>query len=88
VNDAWWPGWVAELDGAPAPILPADGLVRAVPFPAGRHRLVMRYEPWEARAGLALTALGLALTAALAWREARAARSRPDALVAAAPGGR
>jgi hypothetical protein len=74
VNDAWWPGWEAEVDGAPAPILPADGLVRAVPFPAGRHRLVMRYQPPEVRAGLALSALGLALLAALALWEERARR--------------
>lgn len=71
VNDAFWPGWVAEVDGAPAAILAADGLVRAVPFPAGRHRVVMRYEPPEVRAGLWGSAAGLLLLAGLAawgWR--------------------
>jgi hypothetical protein len=76
VNDAFWPGWEAEIDGAPAPILPADALVRAVPFPAGRHRLVMRYDPPEVRQGLALSGLGLALLVALAAWELRAGRAR------------
>ncbi|MCM2333869.1 MAG: hypothetical protein NDI82_07960, partial [Anaeromyxobacteraceae bacterium] len=57
--------------GVPAPILPADGLVRAVPFPAGRHRLVMRYEPPEVRIGVALSGLGLLLLAGLAAWERR-----------------
>jgi hypothetical protein len=76
VNDAWWPGWEAEIDGAAAPILAADGLVRAVPFPGGRHRLVMRYAPPEVQAGLALSAVGLALLAALAAWEERIRRAR------------
>jgi hypothetical protein len=66
---------VAEIDGAPAPILPADGLVRAAPFPGGRRRLVMRYQPPEVRTGLAVSALGLVLLAALAAWETRARRS-------------
>jgi len=48
--------------------------VRAVPFPPGRHRLVLRYRPPEVTAGWALSALGLALLAALAAHEARAWR--------------
>jgi hypothetical protein len=75
VNDAWWPGWAAEIDEAPAPILPADGLVRAVPSPGGRQRLVMRYEPPEVRTGLAVSALGLVPLAALAAWETRSRRS-------------
>jgi hypothetical protein len=85
VNDAWWPGWMAEVDGAPAPILPADGLVRAVPFPAGRHRLVMRYQPPEVGAGLAVSALGLALLVGLGAWEERARRRGGGPRPCAAP---
>jgi hypothetical protein len=83
IADAWWPGWVAELDGAPIDILPADLLLRAVRFPAGRHRLVMRYDPPEVREGLWLSGLGLVLLVVLggwdllAWR--RGGRGGPDA---------
>jgi hypothetical protein len=78
VNDAYWPGWEAELDGAPVPILPADALVRAVRFPQGRHRLVMRYDPPEVRQGLALSGVGLLLLLALvAWEERTRRRAAP-----------
>jgi hypothetical protein len=65
VNDAFFPGWSAKIDGAPARIIPADVLVRAVPFPAGRHRLEMTYSPREVPIGAALTGLGLAGVLAL-----------------------
>jgi hypothetical protein len=67
VNDAYWPGWQARLDGRPADILCADTLVRAIPWPAGRHALEMRYEPRELRLGIAMSAVGaLALVGAIA----------------------
>jgi hypothetical protein len=65
VNDAYAPGWRAEVDGAPTAILPADGLVRAIHWPAGRHALVMRYEPPEVRVGAWITLVGLVGVAAL-----------------------
>jgi hypothetical protein len=71
VNDAWWPGWQATIDGRPVAIWRADFLVRAVPWPAGRHVLEMRYEPEEVRAGWIVSACGLAalaLAAALTLR--------------------
>ena len=44
VNDAWAPGWQASIDGVEVELMPADILVRAVRWPAERHRIVMRYE--------------------------------------------
>jgi hypothetical protein len=75
VADAWWPGWEATLDGSPVAILPADVLVRAVRWPAGRHVLEMRYRPAEVRHGIWLSALGLAALAGgmVALRRGRAA---------------
>jgi hypothetical protein len=76
VNDAWWPGWRATIDGQEVPISPADALVRAVPFPAGRHTLEMRYEPrevsWGARLSLAALVLLLVLAALLSAGQLRA----------------
>jgi hypothetical protein len=76
VQDAWWPGWRASIDGQPAEILIADILVRAVRWPPGRHTLEMTYDPPGVRAGLALTTLGgvlVLLLAALALRRGRGA---------------
>ncbi|MGB8930004.1 MAG: hypothetical protein WCC48_02010, partial [Anaeromyxobacteraceae bacterium] len=71
VQDAFWPGWRATVDGRPAEILAADFLVRAVRWPAGRHRLVMTYDPPELRLGLALSALGAVLVLLLAIKPER-----------------
>jgi hypothetical protein len=71
VQDAYWPGWRAAIDGQPAEILAADFLVRAVRWPPGRHRLEMTSDPPEVRFGLAVSAAGallVLLLAALALR--------------------
>ncbi|WP_426736144.1 YfhO family protein [Myxococcus faecalis] len=62
VNDAWFPGWTATVDGVETPILPANVAVRAVPVKAGRHRVTLTYRDVAARWGLgvsAMTFLGL-----------------------------
>jgi hypothetical protein len=66
VQDAFWPGWRAAIDGQPVEILAADFLVRAVRWPGGRHRLEMTYDPPEVRTGLALSAAGGLLALVLA----------------------
>jgi hypothetical protein len=45
LNDVWHPWWFAELDGAPAPILRANVMFRAVAIPEGRHRVRFLFEP-------------------------------------------
>ncbi len=45
LGDAYYPGWVATVDGRPEEIVPADVAFRAVRVPSGKHRVVMRYDP-------------------------------------------
>ncbi|MDQ3037448.1 MAG: hypothetical protein M3Y87_33950, partial [Myxococcota bacterium] len=50
VEEAWYPGWRAFLVDRSGrtdevPILRANGLVRAIEVPAGRHRVELRFEP-------------------------------------------
>jgi len=66
VQDAFWPGWKATIDGQPTGIFAADYLVRAVRWPPGRHTLEMVYDPPELRTGLALSAVGALLILILA----------------------
>jgi hypothetical protein len=78
LNDAYYPGWQAWLDGRPAPIRRADYLMRAIRVPAGIHRLVFTYAPLSYLAGLAISvASALAIAAVLLWGWVRVAlRSR------------
>ena len=68
--DTYFPGWVATVDGQPAPVYEAYGFLRGVVVEAGAHRIEMRYRPKSVYWGAALTALGLlgaGLLAAVKW---------------------
>jgi hypothetical protein len=63
VRNAYAKNWRARVDGRDAPVLPADYLIQAVPIPAGRHTVVLRYvDPWI---GYGLAGSALSLTALL-----------------------
>jgi hypothetical protein len=59
--EAWYPGWTATIDGAPAPCVPANAWMRAVEVPAGTHRVELRFRSrWLGPgAGLALLTAGV-----------------------------
>jgi hypothetical protein len=63
VHETLDPGWRAEVDHRPAVVEPYRGAFLAVPMPAGRHELVLRYDPPEVR--LAMTSSISALAAAI-----------------------
>jgi hypothetical protein len=69
-------GWSALVDGAPAPLLRANLLMRAVSLPGGTHEVVLSYRPPALGAGLglsissALLLLVLACTPLLRRRQA------------------
>jgi hypothetical protein len=53
--DTFYPGWQARVDGRPAVIRQANGFFRAVPVPAGRHRVELVYRPTHWRLAGAVT---------------------------------
>jgi hypothetical protein len=71
LQDSWYPGWRAAVDGEPLPIYPADGLFRAVWVPAGEHSVVFTYVPASALVGLVLTTAAWLGMAAVLWRVRR-----------------
>jgi hypothetical protein len=52
--DTYYPGWTAEVDGAPTPIHPANLAFRAVGVAAGSHRVELQYRPASFQLGVAL----------------------------------
>ena len=59
--DTGHPGWRVTVDGRPAPLLSADGCLRAVALPqSGRHQITFFYRPAMFLLGLYLTLLTLA----------------------------
>lgn len=60
VSEVTYPGWQATVDGEPARIYEADGVLRAVRAPAGRHRIEMRFDPLTFKVGGVISALSLA----------------------------
>ena len=66
LRDAFALGWRATIDERPAVVLRAEGMFRATPVPAGRHKVTFRYRPPGLLPGTAIGALGLLALAALA----------------------
>jgi hypothetical protein len=71
VGDGDYPGWRASIDDAPTRVAVANGLVRGIVVPAGRHLVRVEYVPASFRAGCALSAAGLVGLALFARRLGR-----------------
>ncbi|MBI4670249.1 MAG: YfhO family protein [Chloroflexi bacterium] len=73
LNDTYYPGWRATVDGQPAEILRANALVRAVAIPAGEHRVEFVYEPLSVKIGALVSLVTLILLAGVLsfeiWRK-------------------
>jgi len=78
LSEAFFPGWVAQVNGAPAEILRADYLLRGVALGAGSQRVRFEYRPVSVQIGAALSLAGcLALVALVASDRRRAEPAAP-----------
>jgi hypothetical protein len=73
VSEINYPGWIATIDGAKAPIHTTDFLLRGIVLPAGSHRVEMRYTAPAARNGALISVSTILLIGALAFYERRRA---------------
>jgi hypothetical protein len=78
LDDAYYPGWQAWIDGRPVAISRADYVLRAMRVPAGTHLLTFTYAPLSYLAGMVITiGTALVVVAVLAWpRLGRLTRKR------------
>ncbi len=63
-DETYYPGWQAEVDASPAPLVRADYAFMAVPITQGRHDIRFRFAPSSVRTGgflSGLSALWIAL---------------------------
>ena len=66
LSDSFYPGWQAWVDGAPVPILVANGWVRALPIQgAGSHAIRFAYQPPLFNEGRLASLASLALLVAM-----------------------
>lgn len=65
LQDPFFPGWVARIDGQRAPILRGNYLFRAVSVPAGQHEITFTYEPITVGIGLLLSLISASVIVVL-----------------------
>jgi uncharacterized membrane protein YfhO len=58
-NEIFYPGWRVWIDGDEVPLMRANGLMRAVRMPAGKHEAVFKFVPESVYQGVLLSAAGL-----------------------------
>ena len=71
ISDIYYPGWTCTIDNEDTPIARADYVLRAIRVPAGKHSVVMTFDPktvhtTEAIAYAALAVLALLLLCLIA----------------------
>jgi hypothetical protein len=75
LTDAFYPGWQAEVDGRPVPILRADVYFRAIALDSGEHTVTFQYSPpsalWGFRVGSAAWLVWVLAVAAATLRAGR-----------------
>ncbi len=74
-GDAWFPGWVARVDGVVAPIQRADLVFRALKVSSGPHWIEMEYQPQSLRYGAILSIVSLAILGVIVLLSYRLGRS-------------
>ena len=67
LSEVAYPGWRVEVNGVPAALETAYGLLRAVDLPAGPQTVVFTFRPLSMYAGLTLTLIGVLGLGWLHW---------------------
>lgn len=74
LRDTCFPSWIAQVDGAEAPIACEEVLFRSVELPAGTREVTFSYRPLWPMVGAALSTAGVAIWLLLIVAQRRAGR--------------
>lgn len=55
LSEIFYPGWKATINGRPTRILRGNYLFRVLEIPAGRHQVLLEFDPWTTKAGTGIT---------------------------------
>jgi uncharacterized membrane protein YfhO len=69
VNEASFPGWIAEVDGSSVPLLHVNSMMQGLRLKAGDHRIELRFRPLYFLLPLWLAILSLAAVALVIARQ-------------------
>ncbi|MBX9877756.1 MAG: YfhO family protein [Candidatus Obscuribacterales bacterium] len=67
LTDHFYPGWIAKVDSKQIPIFRANGLLRGVFVPEGKHAVEFLYEPTSLKTALAIAFVGLLVLIVIAF---------------------
>lgn len=69
VADTWYPGWQAYVDGVQVQLWRANYLFRAVPVPAGKHEVEIKFQPTASNLGaiISLAAIIMLVVLFVLW---------------------
>ena len=68
VNEAYFPGWKAWVDGASTPLYQVDGWIRGLPIAKGSHRIELKFRPVDWLIGASIAFLSWVTLGVLATR--------------------
>jgi hypothetical protein len=66
ISEGYDPGWRCEIDEKPAAVYQTDDQIMSVSVPAGKHAVLLKYDPPEFRRGAWVTVVGIVLLLACA----------------------
>lgn len=78
ITDNFYPAWEARVDDVATPILRANHTFRAIPVPAGEHRVELRYRSGVLRASALVSGGMLALLLGIGVGGSLLRRGRPE----------
>jgi hypothetical protein len=78
LSDASFPGWRAQVDGNPVPVLHANVLFRAVPLAPGKHEVVFEFTPPLMMFGMAISSLTAILILFFSMRQRETMADAPN----------